>query len=141
MCSSDLEEEVPTIIGNNNPPLYYDYYGFPKEAYEIKYPAHGNVEFANQIKQLFEKNNIQAVIDDKRGLDHGVFIPLLPMYPEADIPVTQISLVKGLGPMEHLSIGKAMNQLLEEDILVIGSGFSFHNMRAFDWSGGNERDG
>lgn len=141
VISAHWEEEVPTIIGNNNPPLYYDYYGFPKEAYEIKYPAHGNVEFANQIKQLFEKNNIQAVIDDKRGLDHGVFIPLLLMYPEADIPVTQISLVKGLGPMEHLSIGKAMNQLLEEDILVIGSGFSFHNMRVFDWSGGNERDG
>ncbi len=140
VISAHWEEEVPTIIGNNNPSLYYDYYGFPKEAYEIKYPAHGNVEFAKQIKQLFEKNNIQAVIDDKRGLDHGVFIPLLLMYPEADIPVIQISLVKGLRPKEHLSIGKAMNQLLEEDILVIGSGFSFHNMKAFDWSGGNERD-
>ncbi len=111
VISAHWEEEVPTIIGNNNPSLYYDYYGFPKEAYEIKYPAHGNVEFAKQIKQLFEKNNIQAVIDDKRGLDHGVFIPLLLMYPEADIPVIQISLVKGLRPKEHLSEDKAHRSL------------------------------
>lgn len=140
VISAHWEEEVPTIIGNSNPTLFYDYYGFPKEAYEIKYPVQGNVELAIQIKKIFEKNNMQAVIHDKRGLDHGVFIPLLLMYPEADIPVTQISLLKGLDPQTHLLMGKTIKPLLEKNILIIGSGFSFHNMRAFDWSGKNERD-
>lgn len=140
VISAHWEEAVPTIIGNDNPSLFYDYYGFPDEAYKIKYPTLGNLELAKQIKQLFEKNNMQAVIDNKRGLDHGVFIPLLLMYPEADIPVTQISLIKGLDPQQHLSMGNAIKELLDKNILIIGSGFSFHNMRAFDWSGKNERD-
>lgn len=140
VISAHWEEEVPTIIGNNKPSLFYDYYGFPKEAYDVKYSLPGNVEFAKQIKEVLESHKIQVEIDGKRGLDHGVFIPLLMMYPEADIPVTQISLIKGLAPEKHLSIGKFLSKLLKENMLVIGSGFSFHNMKAFDWTGKNITD-
>ena len=140
VISAHWEEEVPSIIGSNSPSLFYDYYGFPKEAYEIKYSLPGNMDLVKQIKEVFEKNKVQLTIDGKRGLDHGVFIPLLMMYPEANIPVTQISLIKGLDPETHLSIGRVLNQLLREKILIIGSGFSFHNMKAFDWAGENKTD-
>ncbi len=140
VISAHWEEEAPTIIGNKNPSLFFDYYGFKQEAYEVKYPVPGNIELAKRIKQLFVNNNTQAVIDGKRGLDHGVFIPLLLMYPEADIPVTQISLIKGLDPEQHISMGKVLNQLVNDSVLIIGSGFSFHNMGAFDWTGKNTGD-
>lgn len=140
VISAHWEEEVPSVIGNDNPSLFYDYYGFPKEAYGLKYSLPGNIGLVNQLKNLFGENKMHLRMDDKRGLDHGVFIPLMMMYPEADIPVTQISLIKGLDPQMHLSMGKVFNQLLKEKILIIGSGFSFHNMRAFDWSGENKTD-
>ncbi|NLU37656.1 MAG: dioxygenase [Bacteroidales bacterium] len=140
VISAHWEEEVPSVIENNNPSLFYDYYGFPKEAYEIIYPLPDNTELTNQIKQVFDKKNMPIQIDTNRGLDHGVFIPLLMMYPEADIPVTQISLIKGLDPEQHLSLGKALKQFRDSKILIFGSGFSFHNMRAFDWSGKNITD-
>lgn len=140
VVSAHWEEEVPTITGNNNPSLFFDYYGFPNEAYDIRYSVPGNTGLAYQVRELLGRNNIQSVIDDKRGLDHGVFIPLLMMYPEADIPVTQISLIRGLDPAKHLSLGKVLHQLSEEKILIIGSGFSFHNMNAFDWGENNKKD-
>ena len=140
VISAHWEEKSPTIIGNRNPSLFYDYYGFPEETYKIKYPVPDNLELAEKINKLFKKNNIQSEIDSERGLDHGVFIPLLMMYPEADMPITQVSLMKGLDPDKHISMGKVLNQLSEEKVLIIGSGFSFHNMRAFDWSGSNESD-
>ncbi len=140
VISAHWEEAVPSIIESNNPTLFFDYYGFPKEAYEIKYAPPGNIELIKQIKELFGKNNMQLSIDAKRGLDHGVFIPLLMMYPDADIPVTQISLIKGLDPDRHLLMGKVLNQLLNQRVLLIGSGFSFHNMNAFDWSGKHTED-
>lgn len=140
VISAHWEAAVPSIIESNNPTLLFDYYGFPKEAYEIKYAPPGNIELVKHIKELFGKNNMQLSIDANRGLDHGVFIPLLMMYPEADIPVTQISLIKGLDPDRHLLMGKVLNQLLNEKVLIIGSGFSFHNMNAFDWSGQHTED-
>lgn len=140
VISAHWEESLPTIVSNNNPSLLYDYYGFPKETYEIKFPLPSNVELAKQLKELFDNKTIPATIDAKRGLDHGVFIPLLMMYPEADIPVTQISLLKGLNPEKHVSLGKILSPLRNEKILIIGSGFSFHNMNAFDWTGKNTLD-
>jgi len=86
------------------------------------------------------KNNIPSRVNPKRGFDHGVFIPLKLIYPEADIPVIQLSLVRGLDSAAHLSLGKALRGLKDENILVIGSGFSFHNMRAFSWQGNNIPD-
>jgi aromatic ring-opening dioxygenase catalytic subunit (LigB family) len=135
VISAHWEESSATLLGAKTPPMFYDYYNFPDEAYEITYPVPGNPELANRIANLLIKNNIPARIDPQRGIDHGLFIPLKLMYPEADIPSLQLSLLHGLDPTAHISLGKALRELMYENILVIGSGFSFHNMRAFSWQG------
>jgi aromatic ring-opening dioxygenase catalytic subunit (LigB family) len=140
VISAHWEEKIPTVLGHASPPLFYDYYGFPEEAYELKYPVPGNPELAHRITTLLTKAGIQSAIDKDRGFDHGLFIPLKMMYPEADIPMTQISLIRGLKPQDHISLGKALRNLLGENILIIGSGFSFHNMRAFNWNNTVEQD-
>lgn len=131
VISAHWEERTATILGAEKPPMLYDYYGFPKQAYEINYPAPGNPQLADRLAMLLEKNNIAACIDHKRGFDHGLFIPLKLMYPDADIPALQLSLLQGLSPKTHIALGKALHDLVNENILVIGSGFSFHNQRAF----------
>jgi len=131
VISAHWEENVATLLGANNPPLYYDYYGFPQKAYEITYPASGHPVFAKRVAALFEKNNIASRIDIERGFDHGTFIPLKLMYPEADIPVIQLSLLRGLDAAAHIALGNALDELMEENILIVGSGFSFHNQNAF----------
>ena len=135
VISAHWEESAATLLGAQTPPMFYDYYGFPDEAYEITYPAPGSPDLANRIAGLLHKSNIPARIDPQRGFDHGLFIPLKLMYPQADIPSLQLSLVRGLNPAAHIALGKALRELMHENILVIGSGFSFHNMRAFSWEG------
>jgi aromatic ring-opening dioxygenase catalytic subunit (LigB family) len=139
VISAHWEESVPTLLGAGNPELFYDYYGFPDEAYEITYPAPGSPELAGRIADLLSKRSIPSRIDPERGYDHGLFIPLKLMYPEADIPSLQLSLVRGLDPAAHLALGGALSGLMSENILIIGSGFSFHNLRAFSWEGGSEK--
>ena len=140
VISAHWEENAATLLGAAAPAMFYDYYGFPQEAYEIKYPAPGSPELANRIAGILNKNNIPARIDPQRGFDHGLFIPLKMMYPQADIPSLQLSLLRGLNPMAHIGLGKALRDLINENILVIGSGFSFHNMRAFAWEGTGRPD-
>jgi 4,5-DOPA dioxygenase extradiol len=136
VISAHWEESYATLLGSKTPPMFYDYYGFPAEAYEITYPAAGCPDLADRIVRLLEENNIPAQIDTERGFDHGLFIPLKLMYPQADIPALQLSLLRGLNPAAHIALGKALRELIKENILVIGSGFSFHNLRAFSWTGG-----
>jgi aromatic ring-opening dioxygenase catalytic subunit (LigB family) len=131
VISAHWEESAATLLGARKPAMFYDYYGFPKEAYEINYPAPGSPELANRIVTLLENSHIPARIDPQRGFDHGLFIPLKLMYPEADIPSLQLSLLRGLNPATHIALGKTLRELMYENILIIGSGFSFHNMRAF----------
>ena len=107
---------------------------------KLKYPVPGNPKLADHITTLLTKAGIRSRIDKNRGFDHGVFIPLKMMYPEANIPMTQISLISGLEPQAHISLGKALRGLLGKNILIIGSGFSFHNMRAFNWDNVIEQD-
>jgi 4,5-DOPA dioxygenase extradiol len=133
VISAHWEESVATLMGAQNPAMFYDYYGFPSQAYEITYPAPGNPELANKILGLLEENHIRARIDLQRGFDHGLFIPLKLMYPQADIPSLQLSLLRGLNPSVHIALGKALRGILNENILVVGSGFSYHNLRAFSW--------
>jgi len=135
VISAHWEENAATLLGAQNPAMFYDYYGFPDKAYEITYPAPGSPEHANRIAGLLKKSNITARIDIQRGFDHGLFIPLKMMYPQADIPCLQLSLIRGLNPDAHVALGKALCALKNENILVIGSGFSFHNLRAFSWQG------
>ena len=135
VISAHWEENTATLLGAQNPAMFYDYYGFPDEAYEITYPAPGSPEQAKRIAALLNKSNIPVHIDSHRGFDHGLFIPLKLMYPQADIPCLQLSLLRGLNPRAHIALGKALSALRNENILVIGSGFSFHNMQAFSWQG------
>ena len=140
VISAHWEESAATLLGAHQPPMFYDYYGFPAKAYEITYPAPGSPDLANRIASLLHKSNIKAHIDFERGFDHGLFIPLKMMYPQADIPALQLSLIHGLNPSEHIALGKALRELIHENILVVGSGFSFHNLQAFSWQGTNEPD-
>jgi 4,5-DOPA dioxygenase extradiol len=135
VISAHWEENEATLLGAQSPPMFYDYYGFPDKAYEIVYPAPGYPALAKKIVTYLEENNIPARIDAQRGFDHGLFIPLKMMYPKADVPCLQLSLLRGLNPEAHILLGKALRGLMNENILVIGSGFSFHNMGAFSWDG------
>ena len=140
VVSAHWEETVPTVSGAPNPKMFYDYYGFPDEAYDIPYPAPGNPDLALRIVGLLEQNQISCRMDNERGFDHGLFIPLMLMYADAKIPSIQLSLVRGLDSATHIQLGKALRELMQENVLVIGSGFSFHNMRAFIWDGTEPED-
>ena len=140
VISAHWEESAATLLGADNPAMFYDYYGFPDEAYEIEYPAPGSPRLAGRIAALLEAKGMPARIDPQRGFDHGLFIPLSLMYPAADIPSLQLSLLRGLNPAAHIALGRALRELRDENILVIGSGFSFHNMGAFAWEGSGAPD-
>lgn len=131
VISAHWEASVPTITAGTHPPLIYDYNGFPPESYEIQYPCPGEPTLAHQVYQSFEQSGINARLDEQRGFDHGVFVPLKLMYPEADIPCVELSLVNSLDASTHIAMGQALRALDYENLLVIGSGFSFHNMHAF----------
>src|SRR5690606_6493667 len=109
--------------------IIYDYYGFPAEAYEIQYAAVGHPKLAKDIFELIAANGIPAKLDDRRGFDHGLFVPLKLMYPQAQIPCIQLSLLKNLDPEKHISLGKAIASLREKNVLIVGSGMSFHNLK------------
>lgn len=131
LVSAHWEEEIPTITAAPQPPLIYDYYGFPPEAYELQYPCKGEPALAGRLQQMLNSAGIEARLNETRGFDHGLFVPLKIMYPAADIPCVQLSLVKSLDPSLHIQIGQALRELHKSDILLIGSGFSFHNLKAF----------
>jgi 4,5-DOPA dioxygenase extradiol len=133
VISAHWEESAATLLSAEGPTMFYDYYGFPEEAYEVTYPAPGSPALARSIAGILRAHDIPSTLDPQRGYDHGHFIPLMLMYPEADIPSLQLSLLRGLNPTAHIALGNALRELTDQNILVIGSGFSFHNMRAFSW--------
>jgi 4,5-DOPA dioxygenase extradiol len=132
VISAHWEEDTPTVQGNTHPEMLYDYYGFPEESYSLNYPAPGQSALATKILTLLNKNGIKASLDSQRGFDHGLFVPLMLMYPVATIPCLQLSLINSLDPGQHIGLGKALRALRKENILIIGSGSSFHNLRAFN---------
>ena len=140
VISAHWEESNTVVFGTGEIPLLYDYYGFPEKAYQIQYPVPGSEEKALDLVSVLEGAGISSTFNQKRGYDHGVYVPLALMYPEANIPVIQISLMKSLDPRQHLELGAALSPLLEENILILGSGFSLHNMRAFDWQNPQSSD-
>ena len=111
--------------------MIYDFYGFPKPLYEIVYPAKGSPKVAAEIKQLLDKNNIESTLDTERGIDHGSWSLLHHMFPNADVPVVQVSVNPDLEPEGHYAIGKALKDLTG-NIMVIGSGVTVHNLRLLD---------
>jgi 4,5-DOPA dioxygenase extradiol len=128
VISAHWEASTISITASQNPPMLYDYTGFPAESYELKYPAPGHPKLANRVAALLSKQGIDSRLDDERGFDHGVFIPLLMMYPEADIPCIQISLSSSLDAEFHIQVGRALASLKDDNLLILGSGYSFHNM-------------
>ena len=132
VVSAHWEQDVATITHATRPSMIYDYYGFPPESYEVQYPAPGAPALAEKVHTALQAAGIEARLDDERGFDHGLYVPLLLMYPQADVPCIQVSLLGSLDPAAHLHIGEALSGLEYEGLLIIGSGFSFHNMRAFN---------
>jgi len=110
--------------------MIYDYYGFPEHTYTLNYPAPGSPELAARISTLLKESSIDHALDTERGFDHGVYVPLLISYPKADIPVVQISLRADLDATAHFELGAALTQLRSENVLILGSGFSYHNLSA-----------
>jgi 4,5-DOPA dioxygenase extradiol len=131
VVSAHWEETRPTITSGAHPALIYDYSGFPPESYTIEYPCPGEPSLAGHIADRLAKAGFEAALTETRGFDHGLFVPLKIMYPEADIPCVQLSLLNSLDPAEHVQMGQALQSLGDQSLLVIGSGFSFHNMNAF----------
>lgn len=131
VVSAHWEERVPTIMTSARPPMLYDYYGFPPASYEILWPAPGAPELAARVQQLLGAAGFPTATDAERGFDHGTFVPLKLTYPDAQIPTAQLSLKAGLDPAEHIAIGRALAPLRDEGVFIIGSGMSFHNLRAF----------
>jgi aromatic ring-opening dioxygenase catalytic subunit (LigB family) len=129
VVTAHWEAPVTTMTGGANPELIFDYYGFPPETYQLTYPAPGAPDLAEQAKRLLTEAGITANVDQTYGWDHGVFIPLKVMYPEAQIPVVAMSLRQGLDPNEHSDIGAALRPLRDQGVLIVGSGMSHHNLR------------
>jgi 4,5-DOPA dioxygenase extradiol len=135
IASAHWETERPLLTGAARPQTIHDFYNFPEPLYRLRYPAPGAPDVAQQAKGLLLEKGFPADIDPQRGLDHGAWSPLLYMYPEADVPVVQLSIQSALGPKHHLEVGKALKTLAVEDVLVIGSGHLTHNLR--DWARGS----
>jgi 4,5-DOPA dioxygenase extradiol len=132
MLSAHWENRPVTLGATRTVPLVYDFYGFPQKYYEQQYAAPGAPELASRIRK--ELGNSQRVADDpERGLDHGAYVPLVAMYPEADVPVLQMSLPSE-NPQELFALGRVLRGLREEGVLIVGSGFITHNLRTLDWS-------
>lgn len=122
-------ERRPTTLGaTTSVPLVYDFYGFPDQYYQTKYPAPGAPALATQVRELLGRNGVPVSEDPKRGLDHGAYVPLVAMYPHADVPVLQVSM-PGLDERELFAMGRALGPLRQEGVLIFGSGFLTHNMR------------
>ncbi|NUP11918.1 MAG: dioxygenase [Polyangiaceae bacterium] len=131
VVSAHWEESVPTLMTAERPPILYDYYGFPAESYQIEWPAPGAPGVAARVASLLQSAGFRTASDDRRGFDHGTFVPLKLAYPNAEIPTVQLSLISSLDPSAHLAMGRALTPLRDEGVLILGSGMSFHNLRAF----------
>ena len=131
VISGHWEEAEFTVMSSPNPPMIYDYSGFPPHTYSVIYAAPGAPAVAQRVQQLIAASGHTARLDADRGFDHGTFAPLVVMYPEAQVPVLQLSLKRGLDPQEHIAIGQALAPLRDEGVLIVGSGLSYHNLRMF----------
>ena len=118
-----------TAMGSMRPTMVYDYGGFPPHTYQVQYQAPGAPALAARIQSLLQGAGIEAAVDATRGYDHGTFAPLVVMYPEAQVPLLQLSLKTPFDPAEHLAVGRALRPLRDEGVLILGSGLSFHNLR------------
>lgn len=130
VVSGHWEEQAFAFTANEQPGLIFDYYGFPPETYQLTWPAPGAPWLAERGAALLRGTGLPVAINSERGVDHGVFIPLKVAFPHADVPVVQMSLHASLDPALHVAAGEALAPLRDEGVLILGSGMSFHNLRA-----------
>jgi aromatic ring-opening dioxygenase catalytic subunit (LigB family) len=131
VVSGHWEEPDFTVQTHPHPPMYYDYGGMPEFTYRLQYPAPGSPDVARRVGALLTDASIPVAYDGERGFDHGVFAPMYVAYPEADVPILQLSLKQGYEPAAHLAAGRALAPLRSEGVLIVGSGFTYHNMANF----------
>lgn len=129
MVSAHWDTDRPKVSAAARPETIHDFYGFPPELYRLRYPAPGAPKLAGRVAELLSANGIAVDIDPDRGLDHGAWTPLILAYPQADIPVTQLSIQSRLGPDHHVKLGEALRPLRDEGVLIIASGGATHNLR------------
>ena len=131
LVTAHWETQITTISSSDKHSLLYDYYNFPKEAYSVQYAASGSKAIAGQVQKVLTDNGIESKLDDSRAWDHGVFVPMMLVLPEADIPIIQVSVLQSQDPIALLKVGKALGVLRNDGIAIVGSGMSFHNMGSF----------
>ncbi|WP_256079969.1 class III extradiol ring-cleavage dioxygenase [Massilia sp. YIM B04103] len=124
-----------TLSSSAHPPMIYDYSGFPPHTYQIQYPAPGDPALAERVRGLLQDAGHAALLDGQRGFDHGTFSAMYPVFPEADVPIVQLSLKRGLDPRTHIEAGRALRPLRGEGVLIVGSGLSYHNLHQFNGHG------
>ncbi|HEY0665617.1 MAG TPA: class III extradiol ring-cleavage dioxygenase [Gallionella sp.] len=130
VISAHWETAIPTVSRAAHPETIHDFHGFPEQLYKLQYPAPGAPELARSVASALQQAGIAVQQDDTRGLDHGAWVPLSLMYPQADIPVTQLSLQPDQDPAWHIALGRALRPLREQGVLIIGSGAITHNLGA-----------
>lgn len=135
VISGHWEETDFAVMAHPQPPMLYDYYGFPPHTYQVQYPAPGAPALAARVGTLIAAAGLATRQDQRRGFDHGTFTPLSVMYPQADVPVVQLSLRADFDPAAHIALGRALAPLRDEGVLIIGSGLSYHNLRAMSAAG------
>lgn len=138
VVSAHWESDRLLLSSAAKPETWHDFYGFPPPLYAVQYPAPGAPELAEELAQLLSEAGLPAGVDSERPFDHGTWVPLSLMYPEADIPVVQLSLPTRLGPAFQTRIGRALADLRRRGILLIGSGSITHNLGELDWRAGPE---
>jgi 4,5-DOPA dioxygenase extradiol len=138
VVSAHWESRELRVGSAAQPRTWHDFGGFPTELYQVQYPAPGNPTLAAEIIQLLAAANLPAQLDAERPLDHGTWVPLSLMYPQADIPVVQVSLPSQQGPALQRQVGQALASLRAQDVLLIGSGSITHNLGEVDWQAGPE---
>jgi aromatic ring-opening dioxygenase catalytic subunit (LigB family) len=130
VVSGHWEEPIPTVSARSDYSMLYDYYGFPENTYTLQYPAPGSPEVAGEVVAALAAAGFPSATEHERGYDHGVFVPFMLVAPEATIPVVPLSLIAGLEPAQHIAMGRALAPLRRDNVLIVGSGMSFHNLRA-----------
>jgi aromatic ring-opening dioxygenase catalytic subunit (LigB family) len=139
VISGHWETRGFALTGASRPPLIYDYYNFPPHTYDLTYDVAGAPDLAARAASLLVGHGLEAHVDPVRGLAHGVFIPLMVAFPDADVPVIEMSVERGFDPAQHLAAGHALAPLRDEGVLILGSGMSFHNMQAYGDPGATQR--